>query len=89
MLKRKNISLGTDTARRLGITVTEAKVNTGEFSWEYYATVKVHLGDGQHYDFSGFNIGAARCIGCNLSQAINEALIQMFRNTDILAYLQK
>jgi hypothetical protein len=88
MLKRKKIILDANAGKKLKIAVIAAKIDSGNNLCGYIVTIRVMAGDNLSYDFTGINKGTDWNREKNLSQAINEALLQLFKNEAIMGYLK-
>jgi hypothetical protein len=90
ILSRKNIALNPNAGKKLRIAVTSGycRMNWG-WGFDYYVNVRIKAGDSISEDIEGHNLGSLPPkTDINVSEAINEALLEMFERKTITEYLQ-
>jgi hypothetical protein len=88
IFKRKNIALAEQADKKLSITVIGASCTRAAYSMSFHADIRVQAGDNISREFAGANFGSFLNEDANFSQAINEALLQMFKSEAIMNYLK-
>jgi hypothetical protein len=90
ILKQKNIGVDAKAEKKLSIAVTNARCSgVPPYGLSYEATVQVRTGSGIMRTFTGTNVGG-HVFGTDshVSDAINEALLNMLHNDSIMGYLK-
>lgn len=89
ILKQKKITVHDTAVKKLKIAVIHARcASTPAWVVAYHVTLRVHAGDDIVLDFEGVNLGATGDVASNVSEAINEAYLIMFKNEEIKTYLE-
>ena len=89
ILSRNGVSIDPKGAKKLSIAAQDAVCDIGWWSIGYYATIRVTAGQDIVKTFKGEqNIGHVFGTSWAVEQALNNAVIEMFKDPDILNYLK-